>query len=254
MSRASALGDCVRASELLGERGEGAQRASESAPWAPARATQPLCERENFSVASFLLRMVLQLPSGYRERDAALDAALGTAGDRPSCGARAAAHRGDPALESLARSPGDHLWWAGSALSRSTPQWSSLRGRDVVDPRTGDSTWKSPVASSRGVSSGDRPAPVQRLSLARRPTSSASRNASVVSHGCFASIRIARSLVIWPDSTVSTQTFSSASANATTSGVPSNLPRYLRPWSRRRSTRSDWSTSACPSGARGSGG
>ena len=42
-------------------------------------------------------------------------------------------------------------------------------------------------------------------------------------------MRSARSLVILPLSTVSTQTFSSVSANFTTSGVPSNLPRYLRP-------------------------
>src|SRR5205085_108745 len=62
-----------------------------------------------------------------------------------------------------------------------------------------------------------------------RFASMASRNCSVVSHGALASIRIARSLVILPDSTVSTQTFSSASANFTTSGVLSNVPRYLRP-------------------------
>src|SRR3546814_8197831 len=42
-------------------------------------------------------------------------------------------------------------------------------------------------------------------------------------------MRIARSLVIWPFSTVWMQTFSSVSAKRTTSGVSSNLPRYLSP-------------------------
>ena len=42
-------------------------------------------------------------------------------------------------------------------------------------------------------------------------------------------MRMARSFVIWPDSTVSTQTSSSVLANAVTSGVPSSLPRWARP-------------------------
>src|SRR6185295_17367772 len=57
----------------------------------------------------------------------------------------------------------------------------------------------------------------------------ASKNCSVVIHACSGPTRIARSLVICPPSTVSTHTRSSVSAKRTTSGVPSNLPRYLRP-------------------------
>src|SRR6185369_16616967 len=57
----------------------------------------------------------------------------------------------------------------------------------------------------------------------------ASKNCSVVIHACSGPTRIARSLVICPPSTVSTQTRSRVSAKRTTSGVLSNLPRYLRP-------------------------
>src|SRR5262249_20904902 len=66
--------------------------------------------------------------------------------------------------------------------------------------------------------------------LAVRLASSVARKSSVFRNGWLGSIRIARSLVILPPSTVSTQTFSSASANFTTSGVLSNVPRYLSPW------------------------
>src|SRR5262249_18345449 len=66
--------------------------------------------------------------------------------------------------------------------------------------------------------------------LALRLVSSVAKKSSVFRNGCLGSIRIARSLVILPPSTVSTQTFSSASANFTTSGVASNVPRYLSPW------------------------
>ena len=57
------------------------------------------------------------------------------------------------------------------------------------------------------------------------PWSSASRNCSVVCQGWSGPIRSARSLVIWPPSTVSMQTFSRVAAKASTSGVPSSLPR-----------------------------
>ncbi len=51
------------------------------------------------------------------------------------------------------------------------------------------------------------------------------RKAWVFSQGWSLPIRMARSLVMKPASTVSTQTFSSAFAKSVTSGVPSNLPR-----------------------------
>src|SRR5262249_46896489 len=60
-------------------------------------------------------------------------------------------------------------------------------------------------------------------------SSSLERNWLVVIQRCSGPTRIARSLVMKPDSTACTQTFSSVSANFTTSGVPSNSPRYLRP-------------------------
>lgn len=53
----------------------------------------------------------------------------------------------------------------------------------------------------------------------------ASRYCSVVKYGVVSPISSARSLVILPDSTRSTQTFSTVSANFTTSGVWSILPR-----------------------------
>src|SRR5207249_9656745 len=52
---------------------------------------------------------------------------------------------------------------------------------------------------------------------------------SVERKGWSGRIRIARSLVILPDSTTSTQTFSSVSANLTTSGVASMRPRNMSP-------------------------
>ena len=55
--------------------------------------------------------------------------------------------------------------------------------------------------------------------------STASRYSSVVRYGASASINNARSLVIFPSSTRSTQTFSTVSANLTTSGVSSIFPR-----------------------------
>ena len=55
--------------------------------------------------------------------------------------------------------------------------------------------------------------------------STASMYSSVVRKGWSGRMRIARSLVILPDSTVSTHTFSSAWANLTTSGVSSMRPR-----------------------------
>src|SRR6185369_16285764 len=64
---------------------------------------------------------------------------------------------------------------------------------------------------------------------ASRFSTIASKNCSVVIHACWGPTRSAKSLVILPDSTVSTQTRSSVSAKRTTSGVSSNLPRYLRP-------------------------
>ena len=51
------------------------------------------------------------------------------------------------------------------------------------------------------------------------------KNCSVVIQGWCGPIRIARSLVMLPCSTVSMQTRSSVSANFVTSGVPSNWPR-----------------------------
>src|SRR5207302_10453998 len=72
------------------------------------------------------------------------------------------------------------------------------------------------------------------LSLAQliarlRLLSSLSRNWLVVSQGWSARINVARSRVMSPPSTVSTQTRSKASANRTTSGVPSKVPRYFSP-------------------------
>jgi hypothetical protein len=52
---------------------------------------------------------------------------------------------------------------------------------------------------------------------------------SVARKGWSGRIRIARSFVIFPDSTTSTQTFSRVSANLTTSGVPSMRPRNIGP-------------------------
>ena len=55
--------------------------------------------------------------------------------------------------------------------------------------------------------------------------STASRYCSVVRYGVLSLIRIARSFVILPLSTMSTHTFSTVSAKVTRSGVPSILPR-----------------------------
>jgi predicted pyridoxine 5'-phosphate oxidase superfamily flavin-nucleotide-binding protein len=51
------------------------------------------------------------------------------------------------------------------------------------------------------------------------------RNSCVVCHGCSGLMSRARSLVIFPLSTVSMQTRSRVCANSLTSGVPSSLPR-----------------------------
>ena len=51
----------------------------------------------------------------------------------------------------------------------------------------------------------------------------------MVSHGAVGLIRMARSLVILPASTVSMQTFSSAPANFASSALPSSLARCARP-------------------------
>ena len=58
-----------------------------------------------------------------------------------------------------------------------------------------------------------------------RFSSSLSRNCWVVSQDCSGPIRMARSLVMKPLSTVSMHTASRSSANLTTSGVSSNWPR-----------------------------
>src|SRR5262249_46388526 len=64
---------------------------------------------------------------------------------------------------------------------------------------------------------------------ARRFSSRAARNSSVVRNGVSFPTSSARSLVILPLSTVSTQTRSSVSAKAVTSGVPSSFPRCASP-------------------------
>jgi hypothetical protein len=69
------------------------------------------------------------------------------------------------------------------------------------------------------------PQPPHRASAAASFASTASRNCSVVSHGWSGPIRSARSLVIWPPSTVSTQARSRAWAKSATAGVPSILAR-----------------------------
>ena len=62
---------------------------------------------------------------------------------------------------------------------------------------------------------------------ARRPVSSAARNSSVVRYGVAPPTSRARSLVIFPLSTVSMHTRSSRSANAVTSGVRRVVERDL---------------------------
>ena len=66
---------------------------------------------------------------------------------------------------------------------------------------------------------------MRRLSSA----STALKNSSVARKGWSGRINIARSFVILPDSTTSTQTFSNVSANLITSGVPSMRPRNISP-------------------------
>ena len=63
----------------------------------------------------------------------------------------------------------------------------------------------------------------------RRFSSSAARNSSVVRNGVPDPTSSARSLVIFPLSTVSMHTRSSVSANTVTSAVLSSLPRWARP-------------------------
>src|SRR3954447_8099362 len=81
-----------------------------------------------------------------------------------------------------------------------------------------DRQWSEPLAGND-----------DQASLRERFSSSAFMNSSVDSHGASLAMSSARSLVIWPPSTVSTQTCSSVSANCVTAGVPSRMPRCLRP-------------------------
>src|SRR5687768_7021584 len=79
--------------------------------------------------------------------------------------------------------------------------------------------WRNPLAGA-----------IQATAIAfSRLVRIASKNCSVVIQLWSGPIRMARSLVIWPCSTVATQTRSSVSANAVTSGVSSVRPRCLRP-------------------------
>src|SRR5579884_162507 len=127
----------------------------------------------------------------------------------------------DPEPASLVHDAGGFRFYRASRGDR---RYSVTIGEDAVG--------KCYIARNRGgVPAGagtpgiadlkPRPQPIARL----RFWSSRSRNWFVVSQGWSGRIRIARSRVISPLSTVSMHTFSSVSAKRTTSGVPSNRPR-----------------------------
>src|SRR5699024_2463042 len=73
------------------------------------------------------------------------------------------------------------------------------------------------------------PLSVDQARASRRFSASAARNSSVVRWSCSSPMSSARSLVIFPSSTVLMTTSSSWCANSVTSGVPSSLPRCSRP-------------------------
>ena len=112
--------------------------------------------------------------------------------------------------------------FGGSAVAL-VPHERVTAVRTAVADAFAEAGWDGP-AHVRGVppsAGAGRPTAVlvsRQPSLAPRLASRAARNSSVVSHGSSGPISSARSLVICPHSTVSTQTCSSVSAKPTTSG------------------------------------
>src|SRR4029077_14248605 len=100
-------------------------------------------------------------------------------------------------------------------------------GSSVVSPTRAN----APVCAPSGNSIGpDRPTTKEVYAIAFfRCSSTLSRNPSVESHFCSGPTRSARSFVMKPASTVSTQTFSRVEANLASASLSSSLARCARP-------------------------